>query len=197
MIKAVLLSVLATAATMIFAAKLFLSSILGFFNLAAVPLEAMQKLRASQEIVEKMKTRNAERKVRVTKRFVKKAGRRVAASALAATTVGTVAVAVVVTGMEINSYCDDKAELQADENLLNGTSDRFDYDACIEAAREDSIKILDEAKASTTAAASEALGASREVVKKKWGSVKGAIRGASESTTAKVEDWWNSVRAWF
>ena len=77
-----------------------------------------------------MKKRHTQRKSRVTKRFVKRSGRRVASAALAAATFSTVAVAGAMTTVEISSYCDQKAGLPIEANILYSTYTEFDPDQC-------------------------------------------------------------------
>ena len=69
-----------------------------------------------------------QKKSRITKRFVKRSGKRVASGALAAATVGTVAVVAAMTTIEIADYCEEQKELQADLDILDGTSTEFDLD---------------------------------------------------------------------
>ena len=102
MLKTILITFSVTAGTLALAAHLFLNSLLGVFGLAATSVETLVQLKAFQRIVEAMKQRHTRKKNRIIKRFIKRSGRRVASTALAAITVGTVAVAGVMTSMEIS-----------------------------------------------------------------------------------------------
>ena len=97
-------------------ATLFLNTILGAFGLAATSIETLHNLKTSQQIVKRMKTRQAQKKLKVTKRFAKRPAKRIAsaAAAAAAATVGTIGVAVAATALEANDYCDEKRKLQED-----------------------------------------------------------------------------------
>ena len=72
------------------AGHLYLNTILGVFGMSAVPLRTLASLKASQAKVSTLKSRHATKKSNLSRKFVKRTGRRLASSALAATTVGTV-----------------------------------------------------------------------------------------------------------
>jgi len=89
MIKVILSTASATIAAIIIAGTLFLNTFLALFGLATMPLEIYQGLQGADKVVETMKVRNRERKRNLKKKFVKQSGRRVAATAIAASTIGT------------------------------------------------------------------------------------------------------------
>lgn len=145
MVKSVLSTFSITVVTMLFVVKLFFSSMLGFLGYATLPLEQFQKLKASQQVVNKLKANHKAKKVKVTKRFFKRTGKKVGATAISAATIGTVAVVGTLTYIEINEYCEDKNTLIEEENILFNKSDVFDFDACVEEVKSDSSKITQEA----------------------------------------------------
>jgi len=146
MLKTMLITFSATASTLALAAHLFLNSILGTFGLVTTSVDTLRGLQASQQVVQQMKTRQIQKKARISKRFVKRSGKRVASGAMAAATVGAVAVIAAMTTIEVADYCEEQKELQADLDILNGTSTGFDLDQCIEQSGEDARAIYAEAK---------------------------------------------------
>lgn len=125
--------------------KFFLNGLLGIFGFTAIPVQMLSQLNHSKQIVDKMKTRHKGKKYNASKRFVKKSGKKVAATAVSAATIGTVAVIGTLTYLEISQYCDEQRELMIDENLLYDTSSTFDLSACLVEAKKDSTAIADEA----------------------------------------------------
>ena len=87
MIKTIFFTFTATMAVVTLVATLFLNTILGAFGLAATSIETLQNLKTSQQIVKRMKTRQAQKKLKVTKRFAKRPAKRIASAAVAAATV--------------------------------------------------------------------------------------------------------------
>ena len=134
-----------TALTITVIGKFFLSSLLGLFGYSAIPLESLQKLNASKQIVDKMKTRHKTKKVNASKKFYKKAGKKVSVTAVSAATLGTIAVVGTLTYLEVSQYCEEQKELVDEENILFSTDKSFDNQACLSRAKEDSIAITDEA----------------------------------------------------
>lgn len=192
MLKTILLTMTATAAALSLAASLFLNSILGFFGLAATGAATLSQLRASQQVLEQVKKRHAAKRRHVSKRLVKRSGKRVASTALAAATVGTVGVAVVMTGLEIEDYCKEKESLQEDANLLHGTDTPFDYELCLQESRGDAKAILTEAKNSAEVAASEALAFSGTYSREAWNKVLAGWRKGVEAASGL----WENTAAW-
>ena len=141
MIKVILMSISATLLAVAFTASMFLNSILGVFGLASTSIQTLNNLQESKQIIDKVKKRHKVKKRNVSKRFTKRAGRRIAASAVSAATIGTAAVVVAVATIEVIDYCDDKEEIHNDENLLFKSDEKFDYDECLNEAEEDSRNI--------------------------------------------------------
>lgn len=145
LIKTILKSLLLTGLTIALIAKFFLASFLGLFGYSAVALEDFRKLTASKQVVDKMKTRHKTKKVNATKKFYKRAGKKVSAAAVSAATLGTVAVIGTLTYLEVSQYCEEQKELIDDENILFSTNELFDNEACLGIAKEDSVAITNEA----------------------------------------------------
>jgi len=145
LIKTILKSLLLTGLTIGLIAKFFLASFLGLFGYSAVALEDFRKLTASKQVVDKMKTRHKTKKVNATKKFYKRAGKKVSAAAVSAATLGTVAVIGTLTYLEVSQYCEEQKELIDDENILFSTNELFDNEACLGIAKEDSVAITNEA----------------------------------------------------
>ncbi|MGL1958898.1 MAG: hypothetical protein OCD00_16470 [Colwellia sp.] len=125
--------------------KFFFASVLGFFGYAALPIDALKNLHQSQRIVQKMKARHKTKSANVSKRFIKRSGKKVAITAASAATIGTVAVIGTLTYLEISQYCDDQRMLNEDENILFTTETVFDMQACLEQGKQDSANFANEA----------------------------------------------------
>jgi len=145
MIKTILKSIILTIITIVLIAKFFLTSFLGLFGYSAVALGDLQKLTTSKQIVDRMKTRHQAKKVNATKKFYKRAGKKVSATAVSAATLGTVAVVGTLTYLEVSQYCEEQKELIDDENILFSTNESFDNEACLKRAKDDSVAITTEA----------------------------------------------------
>ena len=176
MFKTILITITTTLTATTLAAYLFLNTILGMFGLAATSAGTLATLQASQRVVEKMKARHARKQTRITKRFVKRSGRRVASTALAAAIVGTVAVVAAMTTIEIANYCDEKRALQEEANLLYGANIEFDLEQCLDESEEDAKEIIAEATGVVTTKVSDAFDTTERYVKELWANIKaGAI----------------------
>jgi len=145
MIKAILSTFFTLSFAVFIAVKFFFSSLLGLFGYSALPLESLAKLNHSKEIVKKMKTRHKSKSANVSKRFIKRSGKKVAITAVSAATIGTVAVIGTLTYLEISQYCDDKKILNEDENILFDTDKQFDMEECLEQGKKDSASFANEA----------------------------------------------------
>lgn len=146
MVRTILLTFTATTTALGLAASLFLNTLLGTFGLAATSVETLRGLQASHQVVETLKERHQRKKTRIGKRFAKQAGRRVATAAVAAATIGTVAVTATMAGMEVNDYCEEKRALREEANLLYGTDAEFDWGRCYEEGKADATVMLADLK---------------------------------------------------
>jgi len=147
MIKTLFLTISTTISVSAFIASLFLNSILASFGLVSTSIESLNKLQDSKKVVEQMKTRHSDKKKNFSKKFSKRAGAKLSSTATSAIPiVGVVGAVVAVASLEASYYCEDKKELQEDENVLYGTSKPFDNEQCIEEAQQDSKQMIAEAK---------------------------------------------------
>lgn len=118
---------------------IFFNSIVGVFGFATISLEAFNNLRESEAIVESMRDRHQKKKANLNKKVGKRASKRVATSALAAATVGTVVVTTAVAGFEAEDYCQERRALLDDQRLLFPDEDveEFSYEQCFDSALSD------------------------------------------------------------
>jgi len=197
MIKTVLKTVVVTSVVLGIVFSVFLKGILGMFGLAYTSLETLTQLRGSQQIVETMKKRNKIKKSKAPKKFVRKAGARVATSAVAAATIGTAAVTLTVFGLEIQDYCEEKEQLLEDENLLYGSNETFDYKKCLSEAQNDSKQILTEAKDSMSESVKESWESTSDFTEEKWEEFLQSSSIAMTDLKAATSDLFDSWRTWF
>lgn len=196
MIKVVLGTFLATCAAIALGATLFLNSALGLFGLVSTSLVNLDNLRESKQIVNRIKQRHRVRKANVSRRFVKKSSRKAASTALAASTIGTVAVVLTVTSLEVMDYCDEKRELLEEENILFGTHRKFDYDSCLQEGREESKKIMESVRSDVSIAVKETWRDTKKYSNEKWDEIRRSTLDALDSTAASAGDLWDSLREW-
>jgi hypothetical protein len=194
--KTIFFTFTTTVAALFFAASLFLNSILGAFGLVTTSVDALTKLQSSQKIVEQMKTRHKAKKLDVTKSFAKRSSKKIASTALAAATIGTVAVVVTVASIEVADYCEDKKSLQEDSNILYGTNHEFDFDHCLEEAKEESKIILDEIKLSMIESVNTAMDTTIEYSNEQWLAIKEASAQAFKSSEIATNELWFSLKEW-
>ena len=194
--KKILLSICSTLAIISMVFSLFLNTILGVFGLAATSVQSLQKLKASQEVVQRMTKRHETKKLKASKKIVKRAGKRIGAAAFAAATVGTVAVAAIVTGLEITDYCDEKEELQNDANILYGTDVEFNNRQCVAQAKDDSIAIYYELKSSSSTAVSTAFQKTSEYSAENWRCLVEASRESIDSTKEVTSSLVDRAKTW-
>lgn len=143
--KAVFSTIMFMSFSAFIAIKFFFSSIFALFGYAALPIEHLSKLTHSKQIVQKMQSRHKTKSANVSKRFVKRSGKKVAITAVSAATIGTVAVIGTLTYLEISQYCDEKRILNDDANILFDTNEDFDMQACLEQGKLDSANFANEA----------------------------------------------------
>jgi len=194
--KTIFLTFTTTVAALTFAASLFLSTVLGAFGLAVSSVESLAQLQSSQKVVEKMKTRHKAKKLDVTKNFAKRSAKKIASTALAAATIGTVAVVVTVASIEVADYCEEKKSLQEDYNILYETTAEFDFDQCIKEGKEESKIVLDEIKNSTISSANAAIDSTVEYSNEQWLAIKEASANAYKSSEMATNELWFSLKEW-
>ncbi|TYK64349.1 hypothetical protein [Colwellia echini] len=157
MIKSVISTFSVTMVSLLLIGKLFFSSLLGVFGYAALPIAELSKLKASQQVVDKLKTNHKAKKTKTTTKFAKRTGKKVGAIAISAATIGTVAVIGTLTYIELNEYCEEKRELINEENILYNTNLTFDFNICMEQAKSESSLIADEAWSTVKASSTEVI----------------------------------------
>ncbi|MES9902801.1 MAG: hypothetical protein ABW168_08970 [Sedimenticola sp.] len=192
-IKVVISTLSVTFATLAVAGTVFLNSILGMFDLALTSAESVQtinELKNSKQIVERMKTRNKDRKDAVPGKFLKRTGTKIASSAAAAATIGTAAVVVTVAAFEVESYCDDKKELHEDGNILNSTSDEFDYETCAKEATADTKRLMSSVKDSVTGSVADAWESTKDYTAESMTGVEESSSETWEKTKKSLKSWW-------
>ena len=194
--KTIFLTFTATLAALSFAATLFLNTILGTFGLVTTSVDTLDKLKSSQVVMDKMKTRHQAKRLTATKKLAKRSSRRVASASLAAATIGTVAVAITMTGFEIHDYCEDQASLQIDNNILYGTTDEFNLDACLEQGKEESKRILTEVKQSASESVNNAIDSAAQYSNEQWLVLAESNADAVESTSQTIDELKALVRQW-
>lgn len=194
--KTVFFTFSATLGIITLLGTLFLNTILGVFGLAATSIDVLQHLNASQRVVEQMKSRHQHKKLQAAKRLSTKATRRVASTALAAATIGTVAVAMTVASLEVSDYCEEKETLQDDENLLYGSAIEFDLEQCFEEGKVESKAILTELKHSSARTVSDAFSGTSEYSAELWSAIRQAGLHALYSGSAAAEAWWDDAKRW-
>jgi hypothetical protein len=187
--KPILLTFTTTIAALTFASTFFLNTLLGTFGLAATSIDTLNTLKSSQMVVDKMKTRHHIKKQALTKNLAKRSSRRVASASLAAATIGTVAVAVTMTGFEIHDYCEDKASLQNEQNILFGTSNTFDFESCIEEGKIESKRILLDVKAAASEHVNNAIESTAQYSHEKWN----ALKESNNNTFSSVDKATNEL----
>ncbi len=143
--KAVLSTFIATIVTGIIVMKFFLANLLTFFGYAVMPIENLKKLSHSQKVVQTMQQRNKDKSANISKRFIKRSGKKVAATAVSAATIGTVAVIGTLTYLEVTQYCDDKQTLNEETNILFDSDKPFDMNECLEQGKQDSANFANDA----------------------------------------------------
>lgn len=185
--KVIFLTFTTTLAAIAFAATLFINTLLGTFGLVTTSVESLNKLKSSQRVMDKMKTRHQAKKLNVTQKLAKRSGRRVASASLAAATLGTVAVAVTITGFEIHDYCEDKESLQTDDNILYGTTDQFSFEECIQQCKVESKRIMTEVKQSASDSVSEAINSAAQYSSEQWQTLKKSHPDVFESTSQTID----------
>ena len=194
--KPVLLTFTTTLAALTFASTFFLNTLLGTFGLAATSIDTLNNLKSSQMVVDKMKTRHQLKKQALTKKLAKRSSRRVATASLAAATIGTAAVAITMTGFEIHDYCEDKASLQDEQNILFGTNNEFDFEACIDEGKIESKRILLDVKAAASEHVNNAINSTTQYSHEKWNALKALNNDTFSSTDDAVNELKDSLKSW-
>ncbi|MCW8863516.1 MAG: hypothetical protein OQK09_00415 [Colwellia sp.] len=183
--KTVLSTLLLTGMIAFVAVKFFFTSIFALFGYAALPIEHLNKLTHSKQIMQKMQKRHKVKNANVSKRFVKRSGKKVAITAVSAATIGTVAVIGTLTYLEISQYCDEKRVLNEEANILFDTQQAFDMQACLEQGKQDSANFANEAWQSVKDSGSEVL----EEIEKSSDELLDPSRKATVELFESIDKW--------
>ena len=193
MFKVIFTTISATLIVISFTASIFINSILGAFNLVAMPFEKFNQLQESHKVIDKVKKRHQEKKTNVSKKFVKRSSKKIASSAVSAATIGTAGVVITVAGLEAHSYCEDKKEIQEDGNLLYGTDIKFDFKQCLIGAKEESSEIIVSVRKAVPKIVDNAWEETKEISSETWESVKNTSTQAWTSALETSSDFWKSL----
>jgi len=196
MFKAIIITISSTLAVAVTLAGFFMNSILGTFGFAVTSIEKLHQLKESKRILDVVKKRHNDKKLNISKRFIKRSGKKVATSAVSAATIGTAAVAITVAGMEMHDYCDDKRELHDEENLLFGKQEEFDYSKCLAEAKNDSSKIIASVKESLPKLVSDAWASTKNISKSSWQTIKEESSHVWATTTDTTNEAWSTLLEW-
>lgn len=197
MIKTVLITFSVTISAVILAFSIFMNAILGLFGLTATTIDALLELKRSAMIVEHMKTKHQQKKLKAPKKFATRMVGRVVSNSAAAFTIGTVAVIFVTATHETMQYCEEKKELNDEANILYGTEIVFDNYQCINEAKEESNTILSEMKNSSEAIVSSAFNSTAEYTAKQWDSIKSTMSNAAQPNRHETENIFESIKQRF
>lgn len=173
-----------------------MNSILGMFGFAVNSIEMVDDLARSNKIVETMQKRNELKRKNASNKFIKKSSKRISSSVLAASTIGTVAVVLVVSSLEVIDYCDEKRELLAEQDLLFDTNSEFDYQICLKEAGADSGRVAEEIKNSASSSVQEAWGDAKDYSDKKWNEITNSLDSMYDSTSTSTRNFWDSMTKW-
>ncbi|MBQ0724479.1 MAG: hypothetical protein KBT50_01700 [Cycloclasticus sp.] len=195
-IKTMLLTVSVTSIIIFLSVWLFLNSLLATFGLAATSIHTLKNLYASQSVVNQMKQRHQVKKRNLTTAFTKRSAKKIASTALAAATIGTVAVAITMVSLEVSDYCEQKKSLHEDETILYATDSTFDFDQCIHDGQEDSKRLWQQVMESTNNSVNQALNAPIELSDQAWLGIKQAFQRAINTTNQASNDLWESTQHW-
>jgi hypothetical protein len=169
--------------------KFFFTSLLATFGYAALPIESLKNLTHSKKIVQKMQSRNKVKSANVSKRFIKRSGKKVAITAVSAATIGTVAVIGTLTYLEVSQYCDDKQALNEEANILFDTENLFDMNACLEQGKKDSAHFANEAWQSIKDRSSDVL----DNIEQTSDELLDPSRKATTELFESIDEWFNQT----
>ena len=191
--KAVLSTLITICFSAFIAVKFFFSSIIAMFGYAALPIESLASLNHSQKIVQKMQSRHKVKSANVSKRFIKRSGKKVAITAASAATIGTVAVIGTLTYLEVSQYCDEQRVLSEDANILFDTNTAFDMKACLEQGKQDSAHFANEAWQGVKNSSSEVLDDVLNSIEKSSDELLDPSRKATAELFESIDKWYQKV----
>ncbi|MBL4900527.1 MAG: hypothetical protein JKX76_13000 [Colwellia sp.] len=136
-----------------------------------------------------MQHRNKAKSANVSKRFIKRSGKKVAVTAISAATIGTVAVIGTLTYLEISQYCEDKQQLNEEANILFDTDKQFDINACLEQGKQDSAHFANEAWQSIKETSSDIINS----IEQTSDELLDPSRKATTELFKSIDEWFNQT----
>lgn len=149
MTKSIFISISATTAVLSFCFYLFITPLLGLFNLTTVSIGKLQQLEASQAIFSRLKEQHGIKKKAARKKYITKLGKKLGSSSIAAATIGTVAVATTTVYFASIDYCEQQEEILAFDNVVESENIVFDHDRCLDLAKADAVELISDIKPPT------------------------------------------------
>jgi hypothetical protein len=149
MVKKIIFTFSATAAVLSFCFYLFITPLLGLFNLTTVSIGKLQQLEASQAIFSRLKEQHGIKKKTARKKYITKLGKKLGSSSVAAATIGTVAVAATTVYFATIDYCEQQEEILAFDNVVESENIVFDHDKCLDLAKADAMEIISDVQPPT------------------------------------------------
>tara|TARA_R110002050_G_scaffold24044_6_gene64006 strand:- start:561 stop:1145 length:585 start_codon:yes stop_codon:yes gene_type:complete len=192
-LKAILSTILVIFIAGFIAVKFFFSSIFALFGYTALPIDQLAKLTHSQKVIQKMQKRHKRKSANVSKRFIKRSGKKVAITAASAATIGTVAVIGTLTYLEVSQYCDEQQVLSEDANILFDTNIAFDMKACLEQGKQDSAHFANEAWQGVKNSSSEVLDDVLNSIEKSSDELLDPSRKATAELFESIDKWYQKV----
>jgi hypothetical protein len=184
---------IATISAVAVVAYFFLNTILGAFGMVATTMAKLQSLQASQQVVEKMKKKNTDRKHTSSKRLATRTAKRITSTVLAAATIGPVAVAVAMISFEVADYCDEKRWLHEDDGILAGKETPFEVNQCLDAGKKEMKEILTSLINSSQKTIADVFKNIKHYNDQKWDAVKKETMEALQSLGAGASRLWEST----
>jgi len=125
---------------------IFISALIGYGfakykGYVLAPVAAISAVYA----LDKLKTRNAEKKKNFNQMTTKKMGKRIATQTIAAGTVGTVAVLGLVTAYAVDDYCEELKDIHEVDALIKGELTEFDFEFCMQTTKQSTEAWINEA----------------------------------------------------
>jgi len=196
MIKVIIITISSTVAVGFLLASMFLNSILGVFGLVSTSMSTFNNLQESKRVMNLVKKRHNQKKLNMSKKFVKRSSKKVVSSAVSAATIGTAAVVVTVAGLEVVDYCEDKKELNEDENILFTMNNEFDYSACVNDAQNDSTEIIVSIKNEFPKVVDSAWESTKAISVDTWLAAKNTAENAWVSTSDDANEALETLVGW-
>jgi len=181
MVKVIFGTITVTSIMIATVTALFLNPLLSTFGLVSTSIEAFKSLKASEQIVKRMKKRHAIKRLNFSKRILKRSAKRMSAASIASAG-GLPAVMLVMGYFEADAYCQEQEELQADENILFSSNKEFNLKACLIAAKNDSGSLVRTAVEKSNSKVKDVWKGVERLSSNAWKAIKGSSDGLYSST---------------